>query len=89
MVFGDKVDVLADYLIANGVTFATDANDDNKSVPVSEQVEIHAHWIIDDGGQWAECSRCHEDEKIAEKVHKDFCGACGAAMDEESVVIHP
>lgn len=49
--------------------------------------QIHAHWIIDKGGQWAECSNCHEDEKIAVMVHKDFCPACGAIMDEESVVV--
>ena len=47
----------------------------------------HAHWIIDKGGVWAECSNCHEDEKIAVLAHKDFCPACGAIMDEESVVI--
>ena len=47
----------------------------------------HAHWIIN--GDWAECSNCHEDEKIAVLVHKDYCPACGAIMDEESVVIHP
>ena len=49
--------------------------------------QIHAHWIIDKGGVWAECSNCHEDEKIAVLAHKDFCPACGAIMDEESVVI--
>jgi len=52
----------------------------------SEYVEqIHAHWIID--GEWAECSNCHEDEKIAVMQHKDYCPACGAIMDEESVCI--
>lgn len=50
-----------------------------------ERVEIHAHWIIN--GDWAECSNCHEDEKIAVLVHKDYCPACGSIMDEESVVI--
>lgn len=43
----------------------------------------HAHWIIDEGGQWAECSNCHEEEKIAMLVHKDYCPACGAHMSEE------
>lgn len=45
--------------------------------------KVHAHWIIDEGGDWAECSNCHEDEKIAVLVHKDYCPACGAIMDEE------
>lgn len=48
--------------------------------------KVHAHWIIN--GDWAECSNCHESSKLAVLEHKDFCGACGAAMDEESVVIH-
>lgn len=43
---------------------------------------IHAHWIIN--GEWAECSGCHEDEKIAVLVHRDYCPACGAIMDEEA-----
>lgn len=47
--------------------------------------QVHAHWIIDKGGVWAECSNCHEDEKIAVLVHKDFCPACGAIMDEEAI----
>lgn len=47
----------------------------------------HAHWTIN--GKWAECSNCREGEKIAVLVHKDYCPACGAIMDEESVVIHP
>lgn len=50
---------------------------------------IHAHWIIDKGGQWAECSnpKCREASKISVMEHKDFCPACGAIMDEESVVV--
>lgn len=48
-----------------------------------DDAKVHAHWIIFKGGQWAECSRCHEDEKIAVLVHKDYCPACGAIMDEE------
>lgn len=47
----------------------------------------HAHWTIN--GKWAECSNCREGEKIAVLVHKDYCPACGAIMDEGSVVIHP
>jgi len=48
-------------------------------------LEIHAHWIINK--EWAECSNCKEASKLAVLEHKDFCGACGAIMDEESVVI--
>lgn len=48
-----------------------------------------AYWIIDKGGQWAECSHCHEASKLSAMEHKDCCPACGAIMDEESVVIHP
>lgn len=47
--------------------------------------KMHTHWII--YGDWGECSNCHESSKLAVLEHKDFCGACGAAMDEESVVV--
>lgn len=47
----------------------------------------HAHWIIN--GDWGECSRCHETSKLSVMEHKDYCPACGAIMDEESVVNHP
>lgn len=50
-----------------------------------KSVGIHAHWIINKDR--AECSNCKESSKIAVLEHKDFCGACGAIMDEESVVI--
>lgn len=46
----------------------------------------HAHWTIN--GDWAECSSCHEASKISVK-HNDYCSACGARMDEESVVVLP
>lgn len=41
MVFGDKVDVLADYIIANGVTFVTDNNDGGKWIPASEPPKVY------------------------------------------------
>ena len=59
-----------------------DRNQYNKGF---NDARAHAHWIIDEGGQWAECSNCHEDEKIAVLVHKDYCPACGAIMDEEVI----
>lgn len=42
--------------------------------------KVHAHWIIDEGGKWAECSGCHESEKIGEREHMNYCGCCGAQM---------
>ena len=49
--------------------------------------QVHAHWIIDEGGKWAECSnpKCREASKISEMEHKAFCPACGAIMDEEVI----
>ena len=46
---------------------------------------VHARWIV--YGDWAECSHCHEASKLYVMDHKDYCPACGASMDEESVVI--
>ena len=59
------------------------------SAPIIDPNDLrkHAHWIIN--GDWGECSNCHESSKLAVLEHKDFCGACGAIMDEESVVITP
>ena len=66
MVFGDKVDVLADYLIANGVT-VQDGNDDNvltKWIPVTERLPekglrvlttdgaFVGEMYLDERGQW-------------------------------------
>ena len=48
-----------------------------------------AHWIIDRGCDWGECSQCHEASKLSVMEHKDYCPACGAIMDEESVVVRP
>ena len=41
-------------------------------------IRKEAAWLID--GVWAECSNCHEAEKIEEMNHKDYCPACGARM---------
>jgi len=46
----DPVEVVADYLIANGVTFATDNNDDCKWIPVSER-------LPEDGVQVLACTK--------------------------------
>lgn len=43
----------------------------------------HAHWIIDKGGDWGECSNCHEASRMSVMEHKDYCPACGARMIEE------
>lgn len=43
-----------------------------------DHYHAEAAWLID--GAWAECSNCHEAEKIEEMNHKDYCPACGARM---------
>ena len=68
----EMIVLFAEWLADKGVTFATDKNDGGK-------------WIIN--GEWGECSHCHEASKLSVMEHKDYCPACGASMDEESVVI--
>ena len=41
-------------------------------------VVVEAAWLID--GAWAECSHCHESEKVEALTHRDYCPACGARM---------
>lgn len=41
-------------------------------------IRKEAAWLID--GAWAECSNCHEAEKIETMNHRDYCPACGARM---------
>ena len=45
--------------------------------------KVHAHWIVDEGGKWAECSHCHEAEKIGEMENRNYCPNCGAKMIEK------
>ena len=64
MVVGDKVDVLADYLIAHGVTFAEDINVPAKWIPVTERLPdkgvrvlttagaFVGEMYLNDKGQW-------------------------------------
>lgn len=76
-------DALISEANSEGAYGYVDAVQISKAPTIEAKPIIHAHWIID--GEWAECSGCHEDEKIAVLVHKDFCPACGAIMDEEAI----
>ena len=66
----DPAEVVADYLLDNGVTFATDNN--------------VGHWVIHSSGKgdqttnWAECSECHACGSPQWKV----CPVCEARMVE-------
>jgi hypothetical protein len=49
---------------------------------------VHAHWIEHeaDFGEslYCECSSCHDSTGIECKL---FCGACGAIMDEQTIMV--
>ena len=49
-VFGENIGTLADYLIANGVTFATDDNVPSKWIPVTERLPESKTKILVYGG---------------------------------------
>ena len=74
VIFGNPVqnERLADYLIANGVTFATDKN--------------VGHWIIRSSGRgrettnWAECSECH----VCGSPQWKICPVCEARMVKDN-----
>lgn len=69
----DSFAVIADYLIANGVTFATDKKDGRKG-----------HWIIRSSGRgtqttnWAECSECH----VCGSPQWKVCPVCETKMGD-------
>lgn len=42
---------------------------------------VHAHWIVDKGGNWGECSNCKETSKLSVMEHKGYCPACGAKTE--------
>ena len=84
MVFGDKVDVLADYLIANGVTVAdgkdTDVTDNNvghKWIPVTERLPEDVYGkdreqivvlVCTKSGKVSQCARMADYECIADET---------------------
>lgn len=54
----ERLGTIADYLIANGVTFATDANDGGKRIPVSERLPRSRESVLiysPDGGSAEGC----------------------------------
>ena len=75
--YAQQLEIEADHLIANGVTFAKDT-----SVPTK------GHWVIHSSGRgsettnWAECSECH----VCGSPQWKVCPVCEAKM--ESVEKH-
>lgn len=72
--YAQQLEIEADFLIANGVTFAKDNN-----------VPTKGHWIIHSSGRgsettnWAECSECH----VCGSPQWKVCPVCEAKMEVE------
>ena len=61
------------------ITVECETEEDFKELKAAvEHYRKEAAWLID--GAWAECSNCHESEKVEALTHRDYCPACGARM---------